>query len=61
VQGACTFTATASRTRIRVAIASRAGVPANQVAETVQVWILVAHALAQLLHTIVLATAPRAY
>jgi fructokinase len=42
-----------------VAIASRAGVPANQIAADSPVWDLVAHALAQLLHTIVLATAPR--
>ncbi len=42
-----------------VAIASRAGVPANQVAPDSPVWDLVAHALAQLLHTVVLATAPR--
>ena len=42
-----------------VAIASRAGVPANQIAQDSPVWDLVAHALAQLLHTIVLATAPR--
>jgi fructokinase len=42
-----------------VAIAARAGVPANQIAQHSPVWDLVAHAIAQLLHTIVLATAPR--
>jgi fructokinase len=42
-----------------VAIASRTGVPAHQIAPDSPVWDLVAHALAQLLHTIVLATAPR--
>jgi fructokinase len=42
-----------------VAIASRAGMPANQIAQDNPVWDLVAHAIAQLLHTIVLATAPR--
>jgi fructokinase len=42
-----------------VAIAARAGLPASQVPTDSPVWELVAHALAQLLHTIVLATAPR--
>ena len=42
-----------------VAIAARAGLPANQIPGDSPVWELVAHALAQLLHTIVLATAPR--
>jgi fructokinase len=42
-----------------VAIAARAGLPANQLPTDSPVWELVAHALAQLLHTIVLATAPR--
>jgi fructokinase len=42
-----------------VAIAARAGVPASQIPEDSPIWDLVAHALAQLLHTIVLATAPR--
>jgi fructokinase len=42
-----------------VAIAARAGLPASQVPPDSPVWELVAHALAQLLHTIVLATAPR--
>jgi fructokinase len=42
-----------------VAIAARAGLPANQIPRDSPVWELVAHALAQLLHTIVLATAPR--
>ncbi|HEX3913367.1 MAG TPA: ROK family protein [Steroidobacteraceae bacterium] len=42
-----------------VAIAARAGRPASQVPPDSPLWELVAHALAQLLHTIVLATAPR--
>ncbi len=42
-----------------VAIAARAGVPAGQIPQNSPVWELVAHALAQLLHTIVLATSPR--
>jgi len=42
-----------------VAIAARAGVPASQIPQDSPVWDLVAHSLAQLLHTIVLATAPR--
>ena len=42
-----------------VAIAARAGLPANQIPRDSPVWELVAHALAQLLPTIVLATAPR--
>jgi fructokinase len=41
------------------AIAARVGLPASQVPRDSPVWDLVAHALAQLLHTIVLATAPR--
>jgi fructokinase len=41
------------------AIAARAGLPADQIPHDSPVWDLVAHALAQLLHTIVLATAPR--
>jgi fructokinase len=41
------------------AIAARAGLPAGQIPQDSPVWELVAHALAQLLHTIVLATAPR--
>jgi fructokinase len=41
------------------AIAARAGLPANQLPTDSPVWELVAHALAQLLHTVVLATAPR--
>jgi fructokinase len=41
------------------AIAERAGVPAGQVPADSPVWQPVAHALAQLLHTLVLATAPR--
>jgi len=42
-----------------VAIAARAGLPASQIPQDSPVWELVAHALAQLLHTLVLATAPR--
>jgi fructokinase len=42
-----------------VAIASRTGVPANQIAQENPVWDLMAHTLAQLLHIIMLATAPR--
>ena len=41
------------------AIAARAGTPAERVPADSPVWQTVAHALAQLLHTIVLATAPR--
>jgi fructokinase len=41
------------------AIAARAGAPAHLVAPTDAVWDTVVHALAQLLHTLVLATAPR--
>jgi fructokinase len=41
------------------AIAARAGVAAREIPDDSPVWELVAHALAQLLHTIVLATAPR--
>ncbi|MGA2399582.1 MAG: ROK family protein [Steroidobacteraceae bacterium] len=41
------------------AIAARAGAPAHLVAPTDAVWHTVVHALAQLLHTLVLATAPR--
>jgi fructokinase len=42
-----------------VAIAARAGMPAHQVPADHPAWELAAHALAQLLHTLVLATAPR--
>jgi len=42
-----------------VAIAARAGLPADRIASGDPVWEFVAHALAQLLHTLVLATAPR--
>ena len=42
-----------------VAIAARAGLPANEIPAENPVWELVAHAVAQLLHTIMLATAPR--
>ncbi len=41
------------------AIAARAGVPAHLIPAQDGVWELVAHALAQLLHMLVLATAPR--
>jgi fructokinase len=42
-----------------VAIAARAGMPALQIPADNPAWGLAAHALAQLLHTLVLATAPR--
>jgi len=42
-----------------VAIAARTGVPAEQVPADSPAWGLVTHALAQLLHTLVLSTAPR--
>lgn len=42
-----------------VAIAARAGAPANLIPIDSPIWDLTAHALAQLLHTLVLATAPR--
>jgi fructokinase len=42
-----------------VAIAARAGMPADQVPADSPVWDLTAHAISQLLHTLVLATAPR--
>jgi fructokinase len=42
-----------------VAIAARTGMPANSIAADSPVWELVAHALSQLLHTLVLTTAPR--
>jgi len=41
------------------AIAARAGMPAQVLAEDSPIWDLVAHALGQLLHTLVLASAPR--
>jgi fructokinase len=41
------------------AIAARTGLPAEQISGDSPVWELVAHALAQLAHTLVLATAPR--
>jgi fructokinase len=43
------------------AVASRTGVPAEQVPTDDPVWEHVAHALAQLLHTLVLTTAPRRF
>jgi fructokinase len=42
-----------------VAIAARAGVAANLIPADSEIWELVAHALSQLLHILVLATAPR--
>jgi fructokinase len=42
-----------------VAIAARAGVPTHQVPTDSPVWRLTAHALSQLLYTLVVATAPR--
>jgi fructokinase len=41
------------------AIAARAGIPASQIPADSPVWESVVHALAQLLHTILLATAPQ--
>jgi fructokinase len=41
------------------AIAARAGRPASELSADSEIWELVAHALAQLSHTILLATAPR--
>jgi fructokinase len=59
-QGACAFHGDCVEGLASgVAIAARAGLPANEVPQNSPVWDLVAHALAQLLHTIVLATAPR--
>jgi fructokinase len=59
-QGACAFHGDCVEGLASgVAIAARAGLPANQIPHDSPVWELVAHALAQLLHTIVLATAPR--
>ena len=59
-QGACTFHGDCVEGLASgVAIAARAGLPASQIPRDSPVWELVAHALAQLLHTIVLATAPR--
>lgn len=58
--GACTFHGDCVEGLASgAAIAVRAGLPASQVPGDSPVWDLVAHALAQLLHTIVLATAPR--
>jgi fructokinase len=59
-QGACAFHGDCVEGLASgVAIAARAGLPANQIPRDSPVWELVAHALGQLLHTIVLATAPR--
>ena len=59
-QGACAFHGDCVEGLASgVAIAARAGLPANQIPRDSPVWELVAHALAQLLRTIVLATAPR--
>jgi fructokinase len=59
-QGACAFHGDCVEGLASgMAIAARAGLPANQIPHDSPVWELVAHALAQLLHTIVLATAPR--
>jgi fructokinase len=41
------------------AIAARAGIPVSQISRESEIWELVAHPLAQLIHTIMLATAPR--
>jgi fructokinase len=59
-QGACAFHGDCVEGLASgAAIAARAGLPANQIPQDSPVWELVSHALAQLLHTIVLATAPR--
>jgi fructokinase len=59
-QGACSFHGDCVEGLASgVAIAARTGQPASQVPQSSPVWELVAHALAQLLHTIVLTTAPR--
>jgi fructokinase len=59
-QGACAFHGDCVEGLASgVAIAARAGLPASHVPQDSPVWELVAHALAQMLHTIVLATAPR--
>ena len=59
-QGACTFHGDCVEGLASgVAIAARAGVPANLIPADSPVWELAAHALAQLLHTLVFATAPR--
>lgn len=42
-----------------VAISARAGLPAHQIPADSSVWQLTAHALSQLIHTLVVATAPR--
>jgi fructokinase len=59
-QGACAFHGDCVEGLASgMAIAARAGLPASQIPRDSPVWELVAHTLAQLLHTIVLATAPR--
>ncbi len=58
--GACTFHGDCVEGLASgAAIAARTGMPAEQVPAASPVWDLVAHALSQLAHTIVLATAPR--
>jgi len=59
-QGACAFHGDCVEGLASgIAIAARAGVPADQLPADSPIWTLVAHALAQLLHNLVLATAPR--
>jgi fructokinase len=59
-QGACAFHGDCVEGLASgAAIAARAGLPASEIAHDSPVWELVAHSIAQLLHTIVLATAPR--
>jgi fructokinase len=59
-QGACAFHGDCVEGLASgVAIAARVGRPAQEIPVESPVWELVAHALAQLLHTVVLATAPR--
>ncbi len=58
--GACTFHGDCVEGLASgVAIAARAGAPAHLIPIDSPIWDLTAHALAQLLHTLVLATAPR--
>jgi fructokinase len=59
-QGACTFHGDCVEGLASgVAIAARAGAPADLIPIESPIWDLAAHALGQLLHTLVLATAPR--